>query len=388
MSKMNEKNGVTESDLRLDRLASIGQIAAGIAHEVKNPLTAVKGFLQLLRHESPHKYLDHALSELENALATMENLLHVSKPDLADEPFDAIDLCAELESVLFLFQEKFYQITIHKQFMDTDIRIYGKRNPLKKAFFNLLKNAFEAINDTGSVTVKHYRTGNHVVVSVTDTGDGISEDKLHLLGTPFYTSKVEGTGIGLTQVFTAIYELNGNIRVKSELGAGTEFLLQIPIKHADGEAIPSQVQAKVEKKTGSPGFYRGNPPSFMKLFKEEARPLLKKLLEHAIDTETLLNSANEVVRLLDNGNKTDLMAYAEQQGRLWARNQFDLSLQLEWFTALRKTCRDFLSRYCKSVTYGELTLMESEQPIQDQLDTYLIHFVKSYFEHYNQAGNS
>ncbi|MHA7965152.1 ATP-binding protein [Paenibacillus sp. CAU 1782] len=229
MTLPSDHSGVTESDLRLDRLASVGQIAAGIAHEVKNPLTVVKGFLQLLKQEAPHKYLDYAFAELENAISTMENLLHVSKPDLESEPFDIIDLCSELDSVLHLFQERFYQVSIHKHFSDTDARIYGKRNPLKKALFNLLKNAFEAIPEDGAITVAHFRSDDKIVVSITDSGCGIPGDELDLLGTPFYTSKVNGTGIGLTQVFTTIYEHGGFIRVRSELGAGTEFSLHFPL---------------------------------------------------------------------------------------------------------------------------------------------------------------
>lgn len=71
-------------DIKLDRLAAEGQVAAGITHEVRNPLTAVKGFLELLKEESPHDYIDIAIEELERALATMQNLLNVSKPDLDD----------------------------------------------------------------------------------------------------------------------------------------------------------------------------------------------------------------------------------------------------------------------------------------------------------------
>lgn len=123
-----EANTQHEKDLTLNRLASIGQIAAGIAHEVKNPLTAVKGFLQLLKEESSHSYLDLAYSELDNALATLQNLLHVSKPDLEDEPFIAVNLSSKLESLLYLFQDQSYQKRIETQFSDTNQYVYGKKN--------------------------------------------------------------------------------------------------------------------------------------------------------------------------------------------------------------------------------------------------------------------
>ena len=83
--KNSYKKVEVKDEVTTDRLAAVGQIAAGIAHEVRNPLTAVKGFLQLLKKEQPHAYLDIASEELENALSTMQNLLYVSKPDFVEE---------------------------------------------------------------------------------------------------------------------------------------------------------------------------------------------------------------------------------------------------------------------------------------------------------------
>jgi signal transduction histidine kinase len=122
-----EKNKkVTQTDHTLSRLASIGQIAAGIAHEVRNPLTAVKGFLQLLQEEFSHRYLDIACSELDQAISTLQDLLQVSKPDLEDESYIAINLCSELESLLYLFQDQIYRVQIVRNFRNSDEIIYGK----------------------------------------------------------------------------------------------------------------------------------------------------------------------------------------------------------------------------------------------------------------------
>lgn len=112
---------VTETDNTLGRLASIGQMAAGIAHEIRNPLTAVKGFLQLLKKESSHRYLDIAYSELDQAISTLQNLLQVSKPDLEDEPNMAINVCLELESLLYLFQDQIYRVQTKKNFRNTQL---------------------------------------------------------------------------------------------------------------------------------------------------------------------------------------------------------------------------------------------------------------------------
>ncbi|HZG73121.1 MAG TPA: ATP-binding protein [Chondromyces sp.] len=211
-----------------EKLASIGQISAGIAHEVKNPLTSVKGFLQLLKESQPHSYLNTMEIELEKALATLQNLLQVSKPDLHEESSVSIDLCKELDALLFLFQEKLYNVKTELYLKNSEKKVIGKRNLLLKAFFNLIKNALEAIPGKGKIRIEHYHRDGWIHVKVSDTGIGISEEKLKLLGTPFFSTKSEGTGLGLTQVFTTIHEHGGNISVQSIIGKGTVFHVQLP----------------------------------------------------------------------------------------------------------------------------------------------------------------
>ncbi|MDM5222866.1 ATP-binding protein [Peribacillus sp. NJ11] len=215
------------------KLASIGQIAAGIVHEVKNPLTTVKGFLQLLKESQPHPYFDTIETELEKALETLQNLLQVSKPDLHEEPIVPIDLCKELASILFLFQEQLYKVEIEWALRDTERKVVGKRNLFLKAFFNLLKNAIEAMDEIQGkrkIRIEHYYKTGQIHIKVSDTGVGISEDKLKMLGTPFFSTKSEGTGLGLTQVFTTIHKHGGNISVQSVVGKGTTFHVQLPVK--------------------------------------------------------------------------------------------------------------------------------------------------------------
>jgi two-component system sporulation sensor kinase A len=211
------------------KLSYIGQISTGIAHEIKNPLTAVKGFLQMLKEEVDHQYIEIALDELDNALNTLHNLLQVSKPDSSDEAYVLFNLCSEIESIINLFQDQFYRVQIVTEFQDEDKMICGKKNLIKKAFFNLIKNAFEAIPDEGTITLYHYTKSGCIHVKITDTGIGIPKDKIRTLGTPFYSTKPEGTGIGLTHVFTTFHEHGASIEIDSYEGKGTTFLIKFPM---------------------------------------------------------------------------------------------------------------------------------------------------------------
>jgi two-component system sporulation sensor kinase A len=212
-----------------DKLSSIGQFAVGIAHEVRNPLTAVKGFVQLLKEETNHSYIETIESELQKALVTLNNLLQVSKPDQLNEPVTSINICEELDAIIFLFQEKTYHIELIKNYQNTDILLLGKKNILVKSFFNLIKNAIEAIDGKGKIIVEYNVNDGLANIKITDTGIGIPEDKLSMLGTPFYSTKETGTGMGLTQVLAAVMEHKGQINIESKLGIGTTFHIVLPI---------------------------------------------------------------------------------------------------------------------------------------------------------------
>ena len=123
-------------------------MAAGIAHEVRNPLTAVKGFLQLISQTDQSEYSQIALSELERAIHILNDLMSVSKPEFTQEELIDFNICTEIESILLLFQNQLYSIHVIKQFDNENIRIIGQKDQLKKALFNLIKNAIEAMPKT------------------------------------------------------------------------------------------------------------------------------------------------------------------------------------------------------------------------------------------------
>lgn len=363
------------------RLASVGQIAAGIAHEVRNPLTAVRGFLQLLQERAPHDYIDIAQQELDNAISTLQSLLNVSKPDMEDEPLSRFSLSAELESILSLFQDQIYRVAIQKSFEDNEKEISGKRNQLKKAFFNILKNAFEAIPGEGKISIKHYSQDEKVYVIISDTGSGIPSDKLNLLGTPFFTTKDEGTGMGLAFVFSTVYQHGGTIKVDSKVGEGTTFTFQFPIATTkDKGAVIMELH--YEQGISLQQFIDTNHEAFEQhLFMEAVN--MKDIVQDikTIGSIDLLSNAHRLVNLLIDNKDFEIISFAQQEGKLWAMHStLNLAVKLEWFQAIRRVLWDFIYNYERlgEQEHTHEQFFTKEKQINTSLDTFLRHFFMSY----------
>ncbi|MCM3569473.1 ATP-binding protein [Neobacillus mesonae] len=375
------ENVDSNSDSHLSQLASVGQIAAGIAHEVKNPLTAVKGFLQLLQQEEKHEYINIAQTELDHALSTLNNLLQVSKPDLEDEPSQTIYVSVELESVLNLFQDKLYDIEVITDFKNTNIGIYGKKNQFKKAFFNLIKNAIESMNGKGTLTITHETIDGEVVVKIKDTGVGIPEDKLSLLGTPFFSTKADGTGMGLTQVFSVIYQHGGNIAVESSEEYGTTFTIKMVQQSQLIQRGVNKLSLHYEEGYSIKDFIFENRHAFEHRLLDEAINVKDKIEEiHKIGNINLLENAHKLVLYVVNEQAHELILFAKQEGIAWAKYSLTLAFKLEWVQAIRRTLWDFLYNYdlLSKVEIDKEAFYAMEKNINEQIDQFLTYFFISY----------
>ncbi|HWO78370.1 MAG TPA: ATP-binding protein [Bacillus sp. (in: firmicutes)] len=372
----------------LSQLASVGQIAAGIAHEVRNPLTAVKGFLQLLQNEDRAEYIEIAQSELDNALTTLNNLLQVSKPDLENEEEQPIHLAAELESVLNLFQDRLYDVELITDIQDSEIVIYGKKNQFKKAFFNLIKNAFESIEGKGKIWVSHYASKNNIIVSIRDTGVGIPEDKIAILGTPFFSTKHQGTGMGLTQVFTVVYQHGGEISVESKENEGTTFTLTIPQRAMTNKRGVRKLELEFEKDFSMKDFFTKNRTKFEDRLLDQAINVREKIDEIlAVGNIDLINNAQKLVILVIEEREHELISFAKQEGIAWAKYSLTIAFKLEWVQAIRRTLWDFLYNYMAQIQ-PEHSLEEFfalEQQINELMDQFLNHFFISYSKYKDEV---
>jgi two-component system sporulation sensor kinase A len=223
----------TEELLRKsDKLAVVGQLAAGVAHEIRNPLTSIKGFAQLLkgRFAEYDHYFDIMLSELDRIEFIMNEFLVLAKPQAVK--FGQTDLRDLLGDITALLET---QAIINNVQIFTDYAadlplITCEVNRLKQVFVNVLKNAIEAMPNGGDLMIFTERDGSEAVrVRVVDNGCGIHPDRIPKLGEPFYTTKERGTGLGLMVSSKIVKDHHGDIRFTSRVGQGTSVEVVLPI---------------------------------------------------------------------------------------------------------------------------------------------------------------
>ncbi|MFT0802311.1 PAS domain S-box protein [Bacillus swezeyi] len=235
-----ERKELEERLRKSDTLHVVGELAAGIAHEIRNPMTALKGFIQLLKgsiKEDHSLYFNVITSELKRIESIITEFLILAKPQaIMYEEKDIVKIMQDTMDLLHA-QANLDNVQMHLSCEGQIPLIYCEPNQLKQVFINILKNAIEVMPDGGNVYVSIKPKGSdHIVVSLTDEGIGMTEDKLKRLGEPFYTTKERGTGLGLMVSYKIIEEHKGEIEVESEAGKGTTFHLTLPIRQQLEEA--------------------------------------------------------------------------------------------------------------------------------------------------------
>lgn len=229
----NTENVKLKQNMRdLERLSNMGRMSASITHEIKNLVTSLKGFVELLKDnttEEGKKYLHVMESEMERMESILSELLYLSKPSKAFE--EKVSLLQILKEVVQIMQPHAYSNNVFIQLKSEDncnSTILGNVNQLKQVFINLVKNAIEVMKKGGTITIELKDVHNKIQVSVQDEGIGIPEENLSKLFTPFFTTKEQGTGLGLCLVKKVVDEHQGKIVVKSTVGVGSTFILEFP----------------------------------------------------------------------------------------------------------------------------------------------------------------
>jgi signal transduction histidine kinase len=236
--KLKEQTDVlfqTEEQLRrADRLSALGELSAGMAHEIRNPLGSIKGAVEILKDdytpdESKYEFVQILIKETDRLNQIVQEFLGFARPK--NPEFEFVDLNEALVSVLTLVQQEARKagVTIEKK-LDPAI---GKRSLdaglLKQAFLNLILNGIQAMPAGGLMTVESSLRNGAVEVRIADTGTGISLENRKKLFSPFFTTKKNGTGLGLAITYRIIQNHRGTIDVASEPGRGTTFTVKIPV---------------------------------------------------------------------------------------------------------------------------------------------------------------
>ncbi|MFC4802747.1 ATP-binding protein [Neobacillus sp. GCM10023253] len=226
-----EKNRMKEEILKAEKLNTLSELAASIAHEVRNPLTVVKGFLQLMQQDEKGKnyeYFGLVLSELGRAEAIISDYLNFAKPKFEKlEEFALKDILKEIVTLLEPYAVK-QGVQLESELDTSDFCLYTDRNQLKQALVNLVKNAIEANSEEGVVTIHTRSDQTHASVLITDNGKGMTPEQLSRIGTLFYTTKDKGTGLGTSVSLRIIETIKGKVSYQSETGLGTTVTIVLP----------------------------------------------------------------------------------------------------------------------------------------------------------------
>lgn len=218
-----------------NKFRAIGELVAGISHEIRNPLTVVRGFLQLVETESNKHLIQTALEELDRAVNALTNLLSIANPRRSSEPFSPVRPWQLAHEVIELFAVNCMDqgINVVAEPPAADPWIAGQRGELRKAIFTLVRNAVKSMPESGILTLSLSETAEFVVLTIKDTGTGIPAKVLPMIGNPFYSVDTVGNGFGLTLVNKTLLDHGGHIKVESQEGVGTAFHLYFP-KCAEG----------------------------------------------------------------------------------------------------------------------------------------------------------
>lgn len=231
---LNRHYHMKEEVEKSEKLRIVSDMAASVAHEIRNPLTAVRGFIHLLgssnvQADKREFYKGICFSELDRAEHIISDYLSLAKTD--PDSMEIINVNAEVNylSNILMTYANLNNVTINVSLSkEISLSTMGDRSKFRQALINIGKNAIEAMPEGGTLTLKTGRLGDKATLCICDTGSGMTPDQVKRLGTPYYSTKEKGTGLGTMISFSIIKKMDGSIDIKSEVGKGTEFTLAFP----------------------------------------------------------------------------------------------------------------------------------------------------------------
>lgn len=229
---MLEKKKLKEKHRRTEKMLMVRDLSASFAHEIRNPLTTVQGFTQLIINNpiseaKRNDYLQIMMSELQHAESILADYILLTKPpEEAQESCDLGALIYEaIETLTSMAAD--HQIHIQKD-IQCDVNIEANPLKVKQCIINLMKNGIEAMTSGGNLSITLHRHRKNIVIDIIDSGVGMTREEINRIGLPFYSTRDKGTGLGTMVAYSIIKELNGDMEIKSKKGEGTRFSIIIP----------------------------------------------------------------------------------------------------------------------------------------------------------------
>ena len=227
---LTEIEALREQMRQVDRLAAIGEMAATVAHEIRNPLGGIRGFAALLARDIPNedprsRLVEKILVGTRNLNKVVDELLEYTRPmDLRLRPAN----CAELIDAAISYLEIGSRPITIANAVPHNVKIYADPDKVRQVFLNILLNAIQSVDSDGDIRISATVNEAMIEVSIHDTGCGIPREDLTQVFSPFYTTKEKGAGLGLAIAAKIVDGHGGTLRAESELGAGTTFLVSLP----------------------------------------------------------------------------------------------------------------------------------------------------------------
>ncbi|MEW6569672.1 MAG: PAS domain-containing protein [Nitrospirota bacterium] len=240
VSDITELTTLRERLIKTERMAALGEVAARVAHEIRNPLVSLGGFarrLQTKLNGGLREYADIIAKEVERLEIILNEILgFVKETRIKKEIVSSDQLMSEVLSFIRNeIDEKGISLILD---LGEPVELYIDPNRIKEALLNILANAIQAVDSKGTIYVRSFVKDNTCVIEIRDTGKGIADEDLPFIFDPFFTTKKSGTGLGLTITHRIVEEHGGSIDAESKIGTGSTFRVFLPLKDAGGNKKP------------------------------------------------------------------------------------------------------------------------------------------------------